>query len=99
MQRIFFTLILLIFVINLSAALGGYCIGSMRVKMSLENNDPIYCYIIITLFDLELFKNIGIDSERKMYKLKPMFDILPYLSDKAEYREVAFEIFNVPDQF
>lgn len=99
MKKALFIMILLILSFQLFAALSGYIVGSMRVKVSFENEDPVYCYISINGYDIELFKSIGIDDGKKMYKLQPMTDIMPYLSDKAEHREVASEIFSIPQKF
>jgi len=98
MKKVLCILVLVLFSICLSSIGGEYCVGTMYVKISFENGDSDYCYISIHSYDFGLLKSIGIDDDDKMYKLEPMTDITQFLSNKADNREVAYEIFTIPNK-
>jgi len=92
-------LFLLIWFISSKLIAGGFwhCAGAMKVKIFYENDSTSVGYITLRGYDVELFKQLGIQNPHQMTEVQKGIDILQYLSDEVTYREYTREIFEIPN--
>ncbi|MCF7918777.1 MAG: hypothetical protein K9N06_02555 [Candidatus Cloacimonetes bacterium] len=96
MKILLIGVLFLLLTFSLSADAPWACVGCLRVKINFENDEPLYGYTTLHGWDVSKMSAIGVDS-RKIYKLLPGTDILPYFSDEVHRRKFAEEIFYIPD--